>query len=816
MCAQSAAAGAGAGRHSTDSLAEGAVTLVEAGKSRATIYHAPLHPPCDEDPRPFEQWSRAEQDRRYLADALADLKYHLEKISGATLDVVVTGDPAEVQSPAIVVGALANAMGATPDENASADSDETFRLQSDGDGVRIGGQSDMAAVYGIYEMLGRLGCDWVMPGPEGEVLPRCETVQFPRTDVQQRPSFKLHTSWYSGFAGEGKRLQGDFRMWQLRQKQQPRDGRRMTDFRVGGHSWGNLIRKYKEAFEANPELLALVRQDDGSMKRSGPQIETTHPEVIDLAVRYVREMFEENGWPRDKRVCIPMGPSDGSGMSESTESLLAGVERRDAASGQLDGTDLVVLFCNTILERLGDAYPNLHLGFFLYSWHTDYPIRYKPHPRLAIEIADINFSRFHGIGDQSSKSRALYADILEQWGRLHREQGNVMYCWKYGFNLADGYLPMTKLKIWGEDFPVYKRLGVSGMRLNINADWALHGPHYYLGARLAWDVNGDWREILRTYCQGAFGKGAAMMERYFLTLADRQATSGHEAGSFHAHPLIYDRKFIAQMEELLAAAREGAEQPIEKTRVDHAGVAMANLKRFLEFHEDCCRCDFVAASKSYQRMQEGIDRDHQRNEQLIGNMAKRFLSGYETLIEQGVKYSTSEYRIVHRIPDKLKAAFDPNMIGQNLRYFGKHINDRDYPMLSTFTSTWDAQGLAGYRRGAVWYRVWVDIPSALASEAFGLFIGGVDNQVRVWCNEQFVGHGSKWLRHPLVFDLTDALEPGKENLLALQVMRTRNNELGTGGIAYPAFIFAGPRLDGSSASGERPYRVLPGGIVETQ
>ena len=68
---------------------------------------------------------------------------------------------------------------------------------------------------------------------------------------------------------------------------------------------------------------------------------------------------------------------------------------------------------------------------------------------------------------------------------------------------------------------------------------------------------------------------------------------------------------------------------------------------------------------------------------------------------------------------------------------------------------------------------------------------------------------------PFAIDLTEHVRPGGRNLLAIQVVR-RNmlNELARGGLMYPSFVFAGPRLESVAPQTDPPYRVLPGGATE--
>ena len=67
--------------------------------------------------------------------------------------------------------------------------------------------------------------------------------------------------------------------------------------------------------------------------------------------------------------------------------------------------------------------------------------------------------------------------------------------------------------------------------------------------------------------------------------------------------------------------------------------------------------------------------------------------------------------------------------------------------------------------------------------------------MHVWCNGNYLGSGNGFPR-PFVFDLTEHARPGEPNLVALQVIRhSMANEVWLGGLIYPSFVFAGPRLE---------------------
>lgn len=770
----------------TPALTSAQVTLIEAGEAEATLY--------------------APQSQRAVVE---DLNYHLERMSGATLEVVWTEDADEVtRGPALVIGPAAAALGAAVEPT---DTNQAYRLLVNDEQVLIAGEGAEGPGFGIYALLRRLGCDWVMPGEIGEIIPERATVTVEAMDEQQSPSFLWRRLWYRGYPQPRLTEERErFEQWLERQQM---GGSLPWEGNVAAHTSPRLIRRHQDEFDADPSMLALVRMPDGTMQRRGPQIETTHPRIVELYVEDIKKDFEENDWPKDRKVGYSVGPADGLGYSESTESQLASSGRIDPIVGAPDTTDLYVQLANNVLEALGDEYPNVHVGFYNYSTHADYPARYHPHPRLVQVFADINFSRFHDFSDTNSKTRAYYQDVVEQWAHTAREQGNPLVFRGYNWSLADNMIPFTRLKQWGVDLPFYHEHGFIGLNVEATKAWSINGPHDYVYARLAWDASQGWRELLRDYCEASFGQGADMMERYFLRMVETQHGAGQEAGSYHAAHLIYDHDFIEAGRRDLTAARSAARTEAQRTRIEHFADALTALELYLDYFEASTSFDFDRIADRYDAMHEHWQTSYDENTDLVANETPAYLERFiEGFVEQGRAYSTGDYRIVHEIPDELPTMLDPREAGEKMRYHHPDINDTHYFTTRTYSAPWDAQGLVGMRDGAVWYRIPFELPEDAADEPIGLFLGGFEDEARVYLNGERIGTSGRRFSNPAAFDLTDEVDHTRENLLAVQIVRnSKANEIGLGGLIRPSFIFAGPRLEQRAPDRIELRRILPGG-----
>ncbi len=776
--------------------AQAEIVLVRNRQAAVRIYYAPLSQEPFPSIREFSRnMSMPERGQALLATAVYDLKYHLEKMTGTTIDLVATADPAQIESPAIVIGAPAIGLGANQTQH--PDAPEAFRILTAKGRVLISGHgeyADFGTSHGIYEFLYRLGCDWVFPGDEGEIVPQRATVMVDDLDVQSAPSFKQRHAWYGGMQRDAE-AQAEFFRWKQRQKMQHRS-LLIDSFGTGGHGSTKRYHRFQD------ELDACVAPAD--------------TQIVKETIEDIRQRFEKGGWAKDASVCLRgYGPGDGGGLKRPF------TDRTAIDSGRPEGTDLIILFFNTLLEATTEEFPNLHLTYLVYSWHSDYPKRYKPHPRIAVQVADLNYSRFHGIGCMSSRQRHYFRNMIEMWGRLHAEQGNVLHRYYYGYNVANGYLPISKIKIFGEGIPYEHSLGFTGQRFNLYDNWEVSGANNYVAARLVWDHTQDWRALVREFCQKSYGPGAEPMERYFLAMAERQSGAGIETGSFFGFPMIYDYEFLDRQDKLLAEAIRIAGTDLERTRVQYMQIQTQRLRWYLDLFEAMCDYRFREAQALYEKMQAQHAADMERNRQFASRMGATFLRLFhERAIHEATQYSSDPYRIVYRIPERLNTTLDRESNGQLQGFFHRAINDKQNIMSSTYRSTWDAQGFGGYRKGAVWYR----IPFALnldelerdadGNPTLGLFIGGGEGMVNVFCNDQFVARARASLARGILFDLTEHIEAGDNNLLALQFDRIGNDELGTGGMTRPSFLFTGPRIEMEDQEQNRPFRILPGGIYE--
>jgi hypothetical protein len=417
--------------------------------------------------------------------------------------------------------------------------------------------------------------------------------------------------------------------------------------------------------------------------------------------------------------------------------------------------------------------------------------------------------------DPNSRTQPYYRKVVEQWGELSRKQGNLLTYRGYNWNLAENILPYTKVRIWGEELPFYKQQRLIGMNVEATKMWSVLGPSDYVFMRLCWNSSLDWKQLLREYCVKAYGKGAAAMERYNLELAQRQSDAKQEAGSFNAYHLMYDNAWVSNAKKTIDEATAAADTPNDKARIGFVAHTVEALRLYLAFHDAVMAFDFPAIKAGYDAMASHWQKAYDLNSDLVANEGPAYLKRYLLqFVDEGLKYSSNPYKMILRLPDEMSMQFDKDEVGHLKHYAEAGFNDSAWPKTRTYSSTWDAQNLtAGHRSGAVWYRHRFSLPSDVQGQPVGLFLGGFEDEARVWLNGKLIGTSGRRFSMPAVYDLTDEAKAGTENVLAIMVVRnSAANEIGLGGILRPCFVFTGPRLE-QKAPGKtlELKQVLPGG-----
>ena len=595
------------------------VPLVQNGKAQAAIYVAPSVVEADKvvppDATPVAQ--RAETDRRRLRESVKDLALYLQKMSGASLEVLSSSPAPKDKRVPIYIGALASQKFGVG--KVRAPYEQGFRVVVSKSGIGLLGESDLATSYAIYEVLDRLGCRWYLPSAMGEVIPHLKTISLPTMDFSSVPGTIYRGIWYGD---------EDF-------KRRNRLGGLLIQ---AGHNLENLITSKQR--EEHPEWRAIIngKPDERRLKWSNPGVQQA---VADTMVAQLKAQHI----PVDATVSVSLSPDDGAEFDQSDGKAWDAGDF-DPTMDQVSITDRYVKFCNIIAEKVTKQYPNVLFGFLAYVQYTRPPVRETPHPNLVPQIAPITYCRAHAFTDELCPSRpklkpiaqgwtnhsekfgyrgymfhlaevsapypmmhqmkqelsvwyggqALAATrsaatedtccpsrpflkpVVEGWGKVSH---NVSY-YNYMFHLAEVSVPYPMMHQMSAELPVLYKNNLKFWQPETMPNFESVLPGMVLTMRKAWSPNENSQAILDEFFSRFYGASSGAMRRYWQTMDDAWTNTPEHAGAGLGHVRRFTPAVMKAARTALSDALAAASTPLEYRRVKMQDASLKQFEHFMQ------------------------------------------------------------------------------------------------------------------------------------------------------------------------------------------------------------------------------------------
>ncbi|MEV0272363.1 DUF4838 domain-containing protein [Hamadaea sp. NPDC050747] len=749
--------------------------LISDGRARASLV-------LPADPHPDEQ------------RAADELISHLTDMSGVELRAGATPIP----------GLLPVYLGAACPDLPLGDVDDpdgtghSFRIQVAHNRIQLAGAGSAGTLFAAYELLEQLGVRWLMPGPHGTVLPRQSTVVAPEQDLISVPTFgsrQLHfVDNYLGTMPPGvDRTEGAD--WSRRR-------------RLRGESWDahGIDLQPPASKTAEPELYI---HENGVPTN---QLDVTNPEVLRRAIAYARAELAAN--PQLK--VLRMGPADGHGFGVTDWD--AG--NWDTLAGLPSVTDRYIRFFNLVLDDLQRDYPDVGVAFFCYDNYMLPPVRVVPNRKIIPAMAPINVDRLHTAAEPAGQERRYYLRLADRWRAM-------VDGWSYRgylFNLADPGLPFVPIAPARDEIPLYVRHESRyGCRMEVSASWGYDAPAFYLTTKLMWDATADPAAVLAEFCAAAYGPAAAPMADYFDKIVETVSRAPIMTGRWLAHVRIFTAADFEALDLLLSDAERRAAETGDPGIVDRVAVARLAF-RFGWSIWDVLRSwhdgSYARAAASLTRAESDFAAAVAHQPVALYPQRRNFLNLIAPPIRAAAERITGGKEIVWSLPDELAAILDDTDDGLTDELYAADVPDAGWRPLATRSRSASDQGLS-YFRGAYWYRTALPISAAWAQRRLSLWLGSVDESVRAWVNgnELPLITGSKSFQ-PWEFDLRGKLRFDGTDRLVLRVVNRNLNELGTGGLVGPAFVWAAEAITPLSAPppivrqpGRRDLRQVPSAVI---
>ena len=433
----------------------------------------------------------------YVTKAAGWLKEYVQKATGAELAVATEGQQGAGALIAIGPTKLAAAAGVDAKglkwdgSRLIVKGKVLYLIGRDTPGVGrrtyLGAKGSARAAVVFLERF--LGIRWLVPSPEGEVVPEAKSLSVPDDlKLESTPAFAFGHGRYIYGAGTPAALANNFRT-------------SVRIYTAGGHTW-NVWVPYKEHKDTHPEYFAMI----GGKRSPSPNnhLCATNPDVKALLLKGLTARFDDGyEWAQ-------LGQSDGY---------------KPCRCPTCDAMDE---YCS--------AKPGVRRWAYGHASDPDHPCEriLVPHKWLADQCRKTHPDRtvhllVYGPTTWPSKKFGRWGDnvVAEVCGATPEKlaawkdkvRAMTVYSYYWGSYHAAGICPKFGPAQVAEEIRMLHEHNVIGIYYcGAGEDWGLEGPAYYTAARLMGDPSLDHEALVEEYCNGLYGAAAVPMRQFFDVL----------------------------------------------------------------------------------------------------------------------------------------------------------------------------------------------------------------------------------------------------------------------------------------------------------
>ena len=475
--------------------------------------------------------------------------------------------------------------------------EDAYLLNHGDAATTLAGNSGLSTLYAVYDFLNQQGCYWVMPGKIGEVVPQRDAL----ANVESRvvsPDFHLVRSFYTGFQqffpGGGWIYVDldDYRDWAVRNRFNAIwTGGPTLDLGAdrghgwiqnSGHSWNATIAPHVKYFAKHPDWYPLV--NGKRMPRSNVSIKlpnqlcVSNQELRDYTVELILQYFKDNPLSR----MFPMNPMDGPNYNCECDNCRAldppGYEWNQDFSGfprfpklKLPPmADRYLNYVNHVAKRVARVHPDKIIEFYNYGSRVP-PSREKVQPNVSVKFTYLS-------------GREMNVGLTDPCDTLARKERGWLDAWAKSGTRHLTYYPYTD---WEHpDAAIHWYFNTSDLLRNLKRHYGCVGtmgethttvqadPMWWgIYARMLWDVDTDYRVVIRKLCRAFYGPAAGEMTKFYLAMDDALLRrEGDRPADYHPNKrLEFSLDEIERGRELLRRAATKVESdPLLLRRVDQA------------------------------------------------------------------------------------------------------------------------------------------------------------------------------------------------------------------------------------------------------
>ena len=453
--------------------------------------------------------------------------------------------------------------------------EDGFIMKTEKERLILGGNTPRATLFSVYTFLEKyLGCGWCMPGDD--TVPENKTIVISEIDDVEKPAFSYRGIISYPYKAERAVKEIDWMaknrmnwshvafsdykegfLWGEENSREifiPELKKRCLAFQFGGHTSFMWIPP-NQYFESHPEYYSFLKGE-----RTAYQLCVSNPNVVSVAAENIKQFIKENPevdvvdlWIEDINYwcdCV-----DCQSMEEKQHSLFWNIctaDERDnfLKSGFPRTGDLYrrsksyLTFVNNVAKEVAKVYPEVMLNYLAYSNLSSVPEDVSPAENVLIGFAPLRRKWSGPINSRDILANKVFSSVIEKWAK--RTKNLYIYAY-YGVNVVQmGISPFIQ-----EDIRYYYKLGIDKISSE-SVHW--YEPNWfsvnlYVYAKLIWNPEAKWQELVEDFCSRYYGKAAFPMTNQWMRIQGEVDWKKH---SVECLTDIQEAKSLADNEKILA------------------------------------------------------------------------------------------------------------------------------------------------------------------------------------------------------------------------------------------------------------------------
>lgn len=440
------------------------------------------------------------------AYAAERLKFYLDKITGAKIDIVTDEMPRADYE--ICVGTTART-----NLNFTQDVDGSYIISSTGSKVVIVGLGNKGTINGVYAFLEKYcGCHWYED--EVIVIPENKTLSIPEgIDIKYIPFFEYtetdtKSSRDSEFSLANGLNGGVYRSFT------PEQGSVVGYVGPFCHTMTTFFCKSETYFEEHPEYFAFR-----GGKRVPEQLCLTNEKVKEIVTAEVLDLLSKEHNPEADIQIVSLTQHDNFSFCQCEK-----CKALDNENGSQSGT--MISFVNEIASRVkSEGYDNVVFDTFAYQYTRKAPTVVKPREDVIVRLCSIECCFGHTLDDEKCEQNVSFMKDLEDWGKIC----NRIYIWDYVNNYAETMCVFPNFGVMQRNVQIFYENNVKGLYEEGNyyvdrCDGEFAEMRTYLLSKLMQNPYLDYSAEMNGYLNAVYGKGGKYIREYIDIITEHAVT----------------------------------------------------------------------------------------------------------------------------------------------------------------------------------------------------------------------------------------------------------------------------------------------------